>query len=50
MGTPPICDGSRFDEKAPGVFLPGAFSGSFFFYLLPLDFLFLLFHDILQSL
>jgi hypothetical protein len=33
MGTPPICCGSRFDETAPGVFLPGAVSGSFYFCL-----------------
>jgi hypothetical protein len=24
METPPICGGSRFDEKAPDVFLPDA--------------------------
>jgi hypothetical protein len=29
--TPPICGGSRFDKKAPGVFLSGADSGSFYF-------------------
>jgi hypothetical protein len=31
METPPICGGSRFDEKTPGVFLPGAsFDSSYF--------------------
>jgi hypothetical protein len=31
MGTPPIGCGNRFDEKTPGVFLPGAcFDSSYF--------------------